>query len=154
MVRFALESELDRVNALRKQVDDLHAEHRPDVFRAGFGSDLREYARILLQSETGDILVVERDGVLCGMACVDYVRRPESPYSRARSFYHVQELAVDAAYRRRGVAAELFDFIKADAAQKGFDRVELDVWAFNESAVAFYEAMGFQSTRIWMEYTL
>ena len=50
MVRFALESDLDRVNALRKQVNDLHVENRPDVFRVGFGSDLREYARILLQS--------------------------------------------------------------------------------------------------------
>ena len=154
MVRFAAENDLERVNVLRKQVNDLHAEGRPDVFKTGFGRELQEAARVLIQGENSDILVMERNGVLCGMACVDYVHKPESPYTRARSFYHVQELAVDAAYRRRGVAAELFDFMKKDAAQRGFDKIELDVWAFNGSAVEFYEAMGFLPTRIRMEYML
>lgn len=151
MVRFAEEKDLVRVNELRKQVNDIHVKGRPDIFKAGFGAQLQDFAKVLLNGENSDIIVVERDGIICGMACVDYVNKPETPYGKARSFYHVQELAVDDAFRRQGVAGELFEFMKKDAKKKQFDKIELDVWAFNESAIAFYEAAGFRETRKWME---
>ena len=90
MVRFAKEKELDRVNELRKQVNDIHVEGRPDVFKAGFGEEIRDFAKIILESENSDIIVAEHDGKIFGMDCVDYVNRPETPYGKERSFYHVQ----------------------------------------------------------------
>ena len=147
MVRFATEKDIEKVNDLRRQVNEIHVLGRPDIFKAGF-------VYMLLNDENKDILVVERVGVICGMACVDYVCRPESPYMIARNFYHVQEIAVDEAFRRQGVARELFEFMKEDASRRGLDKIELDVWAFNESAIEFYGAMGFRETRRWMEYKL
>ena len=41
IIRFAKESELVRVNELRKQVNDLHVEGKPEIFRAGFNDELR-----------------------------------------------------------------------------------------------------------------
>lgn len=38
------------------------------------------------------------------------------------------------------------------AEERGFPKIELDVWVFNESAVKFYESLGFQSFRKMMEY--
>ena len=40
-----------------------------------------------------------RAAEIAGFATVDYIRRPESPYSLARDFYHVKEFGVDAARR-------------------------------------------------------
>lgn len=154
MVRFAEDKDLARISVLRKQVNNLHVEGMPDVFKAGFGPELQKHAAVLLNEENSDILVAERNGVICGMACVDYVYKPETPYTAARSFYHVHELAVDEAYRRQGIATELFAFMKADAAKRKLARIELDVWAFNTSAVEFYSAMGVSPTRIWMECEL
>ena len=137
---------------MRKQVNDIHVEGRPDVFKAGFGEEIRDFAKIILESENSDIIVAEHDGKICGMACVDYVNRPETPYGKARSFYHVQEIAVDAKFRRQGVAKELLEFMIADAKKRKFDKIELDVWEFNDSAIKFYEKVGFSQTRRWMEY--
>ena len=61
---------------------------------------------------------------------------------------------VDEAFRRQGIAGELFAFMKKDAIKRGFDKIELDVWEFNVSAVDFYRTMGFRETRRWMEYDL
>ena len=36
------------------------------------------------------------------------------------------------------------------AARMRFDRIELDVWSFNEEALKFYEAVGFQTYRRFM----
>lgn len=131
-------------------MNEIHVAGRPDVFKAGFDQKLQDFAYVLMNGENSDILIVERDG----MACVDYVCKPETPYRMARNFYHVQEIAVDEAFRRQGIARELFEFMKADAEKRKLNKIELDVWAFNESAIEFYEAMGFKETRIWMEYKL
>lgn len=154
MVRFAKEKDLDRVNELRKQVNDIHVEGRPDVFKAGFGNEIRNLAKVILESENSDIIVAERDGIICGMACVDYVNRPETAYGNARSFYHVQEIAVDTEFRRQGVAKELLEFMITDAKKRKLNKIELDVWEFNDSAIEFYQAVGFSQTRRWMEYAV
>ena len=96
----------------------------------------------------------ERDGIICGMVCVDYVNKPETPYSKARDFYHVQEIAVDVNHRRQGVAKELLEFMIADAKKRKLAKIELDVWEFNDSAIEFYQAVGFRQTRRWMEYEI
>ena len=152
MVRFAEEKDLDIINELRKQVNDIHVEGRPDVFKAGFGSEIRDFAKVIINGENSDIIVAERNGIICGMVCVDYVNKPETPYSKARSFYHVQEIAVDANHRRQGVAKELLEFMIADAKKRNLGKIELDVWEFNDSAIEFYQAVGFRQTRRWMEY--
>ena len=151
MVRFANDADLARINELRRQVNELHVQGRPDMFKPGFGVQIQAHAAELLHADDHAIIVAERDGAICGMACVDYVDKPETAYSRTRRYYHVQELAVDAAHRRQGVARELLEFMRADARARGFARIELDVWSFNAGAVEFYEAMGFSTYRQMME---
>ncbi len=154
MVRLAEEKDLDIINDLRKQVNDIHVEGRPDVFKAGFGTEMRDFAKVIMDRENSNIIVAERNGVICGMACVDYVNKSETPYAKARKFYHVQEIAVDVNYRRQGIAKELFEFMIADAKKRNLKKIELDVWEFNDSAIEFYQAVGFRQTRRWMEYEM
>lgn len=58
---------------------------------------------------------------------------------------------MDPAYRRQGVATELIAFVREEAQKRGFERVELNMWEFNEGALAFYEAVGFRTYRRYME---
>jgi len=154
MVRFAEEKDLDRVNELRGQVNALHAAGRPDVFKPDFCQELRDRAEEILRGENSDILVAERDGVICGMASVEYLTRPESPYMWERKFYYVAEFGVDEAFRRQGVGRELMDFMRQDARKRGFSRIELDGWEFNTNAMKFYEAVGFKPFRRFLEWDL
>ena len=153
-IRPAAEADFEAVNRLRRQVNDLHCAGRPDIFKSGFGEALRDHLRAYFASETNDLIVAEADGQIAGFAMVDYISRPASDYNLARSFYHVAEFGVDAPFRRQGIATALMDFMKADARQRGFDRIELDVWAFNDDALAFYEKAGFTTYRRFMELPL
>ena len=154
MVRIATIEDLERVNELREQVNALHVKGRPDHFKAGWNEELQDYAKNMIQSEVSDVLVAVRDSVICGFACVNYKDIPESPYRYALKFYQVGEFGVDEKFRRQGVATELVEFMKQDAKKRGFDRIELDVWEFNDSARAFYEAVGFQCIRRYMELNI
>ncbi len=154
MVRVAAIEDLDRVNELRKQVNTLHVNGRPDHFKGGWNEELQHHAMEFLEAEDKDILVAERNGTICGFACVDYIDRPETPYRFALHFYHVGEFGVDKAFQRQGVATELVEFMKQHAKEKGFSRIELDVWEFNTEAREFYEAVGFTCSRRYMELPL
>lgn len=154
MVRLATIEDFERVNELRKQVNELHVNGRPDHFRAGWNKELQYHAKDMIKAENKDILVAEREGIICGLACVDYIDLPESPYRFARHFYHVSEFCVDKAFQRQGVATELVEFMKDHAKKKGFSQIELDVWEFNPEAREFYEAVRFQCIRRYMEMKL
>lgn len=151
MVRLAKQDELERVNEIRKMVNDVHVNGRPDIFKAGFNEDLKNYIYDIWNAENKDILVAERDGIICGFACVQYVDKPENPFMNARKFYDIDEFGVDIKFRRQGVATEMIQFIKSDAKRRGMDKIELNMWEFNEGALAFYEAVGFKTYRRYME---
>lgn len=151
MVHLAKEKDLERVNELRKEVNDLHVNGRPDIFRAGFSDEMRDFVFEMWKREDKDIFVAERNGAICGFACVARQSRPESPATLAREIYHVEEFGVDERFRRQGVATELIEAIRADAKKRGFEKIELNMWEFNTDALEFYEAVGFKTYRRYME---
>lgn len=153
-IRPATENDFEAINNLRAQVNALHVQGRPDIFKPGFCEELQGHLKMYLASETNAVIAADADGQIVGFAMVDYIMRPESPYNLARSFYHVAEIGVDPAFQRKGVATALTAYMKKDALQRGFPSIELDVWAFNESALAFYEKAGFTTYRRFMELPL
>lgn len=151
VVRRARREELERVNELRRAVNDLHVQGRPKHFKPGFGPELQKHVYDQFESGQFDVLVALLDGEVAGFATAQVVHRPEGPYTLPLDFYHVEEFGVDAAFRRRGVATALVNYMKKDAAERGLSRIDLDVWAFNDSARAFYDAAGFTAYRTYME---
>mgnify|MGYP001026823616 FL=1 len=53
-----------------------------------------------------------------------------------------------------GVATKLISFCKQEAKNRGFDRLELDVWEFNEGAMKFYDSVGFKTYREYKEMNI
>ena len=151
IVRLATFEELSRVNEIRRYVNDVHVAGRPDTFRPGFSRELEQVLYRRFEAENWNILVAVLDGEIAGFASVEYLDRPESPYNRTRKMYHVEEFGVDPAFHRRGAATALVEYMKRDAAQRGYPRIELDMWEFNQGALAFYENVGFTTYRRYME---
>jgi len=151
-IRPARHEELYRVNEPRRMVNDLHVTGRPTHFKPGFAPELQGYlAEQYSHPERFSVLVAMDGEEIAGFAVVQYVHRSEGPYTLPLDFYHAEEFGVDAAHRRRGVATALVAYMKGDAKARGFTRLDLDVWAFNDSALAFYEAAGFTTYRRYME---
>ena len=153
-VRFAKENELDHINELRKQVNDLHVKGKPDVFKPGFSDELRDFINVIWNDTEQEIVVAVTDGTICGFAIIHHINKPENPFMKERDFLDIDEFCVDEAYRRKGVATDLITFIKGYAKEKGFHRIELNMWEFNRGALAFYESVGFETYRRYMEIML
>ena len=151
VIRFAKEDELEKINVLRKQVNDLHVEGKPDVFKPGFSEELQNYVYYIFKDPEQKIVVADKDGELCGFAILQHIYKPENPFMKVRDFLDIDEFCVDEKHRREGIATALIEFIKNFAIDQGYHRLELNMWEFNQDALAFYEAAGFETFRRYME---
>lgn len=150
-IRFAEYEDLEQVNVLRKQVNDLHVAGAPAFFKPGFADELRDFIYTIWQDPQKEILVCQREGKICGFAVLHAVSRPENPFKYEQSFVDIDEFGVDENCRRQGIASAMIAFIRDWAGEKGFRRLELNMWEFNREALAFYEAAGFSTYRRYME---
>ncbi len=153
-VRFVREEDLDRVNELRREVNDLHVAGKPDVFKPGFCDELRDYIHVIRADPQKRIVVAELNGQICGFAVLNHIVRPENPFMYERDFLDIDEFGVDENFRRQGVASAMIRFIREYAKENGFRRLELNMWEFNRDALAFYEAAEFRTYRRYMEIFL
>jgi ribosomal protein S18 acetylase RimI-like enzyme len=87
-----------------------------------------------------NVLVAVIDGVVAGYIKVV----PASSLESHRHVHEVRGLAVDPAFRRRGVARRLMDAAADEAVKRGARALKLRVLAPNTSARALYESCGFK----------
>ena len=153
-VRFARQEDLERINELRKQVNDLHVAGKPEIFKPGFCDELRNYIRTIWEDPHKEIVVAELEGSILGFAILNHIIRPENPFMFERNYLDVDEFGVDEASRRQGIAGAMIRFIRDYAREKGFSRLELNMWEFNRGALAFYETAGFRTYRRYLEMPL
>ncbi|MBR2122274.1 MAG: GNAT family N-acetyltransferase [Lachnospiraceae bacterium] len=149
-VRFAKEDDLVRVNELRQQVNELHVQGEPDIFKQGFDKELRDYVYTIFRDPQMKIVVYENDGQIRAYAVLNHIVKPENPFMYKRDYLDIDEFCVDEACRRQGIGMEMIRFIRGYAGEEGFDRLELNMWEFNQSALEFYEAAGFATYRRYM----
>jgi ribosomal protein S18 acetylase RimI-like enzyme len=97
----------------------------------------REFVRSILAGAGVQILAVSTDDTVVGWC--DIVRNPHE------GFRHVGRLGMAflPEYRGRGLGRRLVAQTIRAAHQIGIERVELEVFASNKRAIAFYEAAGF-----------
>lgn len=151
IVRSAEEQELERVNVLRKQVNDLHVEGKPNIFKANFYDGLSDYIYEIWNDDKKEIIVAINEGEIVGYAVLAHINRAETLFMYERDYLDIDEIGVDKDYRRHGVASEMISYILDYTKDKGFKRVELNMWEFNQRALAFYEKVGFKTYRRCME---
>ena len=68
-----------------------------------------------------------------------------------RDWLCIDDICVDENYRRHGIGKQLVDFAIKLAQGKGVDRIQLNVYEDNHSAVRFYENIGFTTQKRVME---
>jgi ribosomal protein S18 acetylase RimI-like enzyme len=144
-IRPARETDYDELCRLMEQVDALHREHLPHLFRkpAGPVRD-RDYIVDLIQDEHVGLFVAEGSVGLLGFVHVLVRHTPPIPLFVDRRFAIVDNLGVDRNSRRAGIGRALMEQAHDWAIRKGAESVELNVYEFNDPAIAFYEKLGYE----------
>ena len=158
LIRFAIDDDLPGIRSMLGQVLALHAEGRPDIFRAGTRKYSDEEILALIADDERPLFVAVAEdaapGELMGYAiCKIEDFRASNNHQPIRTLY-IDDFVVDEAVRGRHVGSTLFEHVKDWAREQGFYNVTLNVWECNPGARAFYEAMGMKVMKTEMEAIL
>ena len=154
-VRRAQEKDMERIDALLMQVERIHHEGRPDLFRVGRKKYTDEELRKLIHDDSRPILVAadEKDGVMGYAFCIFQQYQNHNIMTDIKTLY-IDDLCVDEAIRGRHIGKALYGSVLELAREQGCYNVTLNVWSCNESAMKFYEACGLKPQKVGMEVIL
>ena len=154
MIRKACEKDIPKIEDLLSQVDLVHHNGRPDIFKIGKKYD-EEELKVLLKDESRPILVAagENDEVLGYCFCIYQQHLDNSVLTDIKTLY-IDDLCVDETLRGQHIGTKLYEAALQMAKENGCYNLTLNVWSCNPSAMRFYEALGMLPQKIAMEKIL
>lgn len=157
-IRRAVNDDIPGIDSCLSQVLAVHAEGRPDLFRAGTRKYTDDELRALIADDDRPIFVaVEEDaapGEILGYGfCVVQDHTGSNNMQPIKTLY-IDDVCVDKNARGKHVGTAIYQHILDFAREGGFHNVTLNVWECNPGARAFYEAMGMSVQKTCMEQVL
>ena len=154
-VRNAEQKDIPRILELLVEVDMVHHEKRPDIFKGPATKyNAEQLSEIISNSRTPVFVCADEQDVPLGHAfCIAKQEIGNSVLTDIKTLY-IDDICVHSKARGKGVGKRLFDHTAAYAKANGFYNITLNVWSCNESALGFYEAMGLVPQKIGMEMIL
>lgn len=155
IIRKASSADIGGINALLRQVLEVHAALRPDLFITGRKKYTDEQLEDILRDEKTPVFVAAGDdGAVLGYC---FCRLREHSGANCVIDYkelYIDDLCVDANIRQRHIGKSLYDYTLDFARGQGCFNVTLNVWEGNGGARAFYEKMGMKPQKTCMETVL
>ena len=144
IVRLPRLQDYERVSKIMDQVQQLHVEWRPDVYKPASPLITMDMFEAILKDENW--YVAEADGVVVGVLEL-MKRHVESPAQVMKDVLFISTMAVDEKYRGKGIGHLFFEKVKRLKQEKGYDTIELQVNAKNRLAYEMYRKYGFTGLR-------
>lgn len=155
MIRRAEEKDIDRINALLKQVLMVHANGRPDIFIPGTTKYTNEELAVMMKDDSKPIFVsVDENDVVLGYAFCIFEEVKNCNNMHDMKTLYIDDICVDEVCRGRHIATGLYEYVTDFAKKSGCYRVTLNVWECNPGARKFYEKMGMKPLKAAMESIL
>jgi ribosomal protein S18 acetylase RimI-like enzyme len=143
-IREAVASDFESLCILFDEGDARHREMLPWIFRKPPGAAReKKYVQDLIADEATGFFVAQAGDRLVGLIAVAIRQAPELPIFVPRRYAVVDTLVVKREFQRTGIGRALMEQAQAWADAEGAESIELNVWAFNQEAVAFYKTLGY-----------
>lgn len=153
-IRKADVKNFDKINKLLYQVQKVHSDVRPDLFKQGTKKYDDKDLQDILDDDSMEIFVAvdEKDSVLGYAFCM--IQLIDSNTQNSIKTLYIDDLCVDENTRGQHIGKKLYDYVLMFAKEIGCYNVTLNVWADNKNAVGFYEKIGMKIQKIGMEKIL
>ena len=153
-VRRATEKDIPAIMDLLVQVNMVHHNGRPDLFKGPTTKYTEaELAAILADDATPVFVCVdESDRALGHGFCI--LQHSGGQLMEEHDTLYIDDICVDEAARGTGAGRALYGHILDHARSLGCYNVTLNVWTCNPGAMRFYEKLGMTPYKIGMEQIL
>lgn len=153
-VRRAAQGDIPAIMKLLEQVNRVHQQGRPDLFRLATKYTADELAAILADDATPVFVCADAAGSVLGHGFCVFQRPENTRLLVDRLTLYIDDICVDEAARGRGAGRALYEHILGFARESGCYNVTLNVWSCNPGAMRFYEKLGLVPYKVGMEQIL
>lgn len=153
MIRKANNADIQRIMELLHQVNMVHAEIRPDLFKPHTTKYNEQELSNLLADERKPIFVYD-DGSVWGYAFCQINEVKDDILLQDIKTLYIDDICVDENARGRHIGKALFEFVRDYALSIGCNNITLNVWEGNDAAMSFYRDMGMHVQKTTMETKL
>ena len=154
MIRRAQQKDIFMLGELLSQVDLVHYNGRPDIFKIGRKYNDSQLNELLSDPDRPILVSVDAEDKVMGYAfCIIQKHVDDKVLTDIKTLY-IDDLCVDEHLRGRHVGKELYSACIDLARELGCYNLTLNVWSCNESAMKFYESCGLVPQKIGMEKIL
>ena len=150
MIRKANKNDIGRIIELLHQVDMVHHEIRPDLFKPYTTKYNEQELEALLDNDNNPIFVYDDGEVLGHAFCQITDVKSHKLLQDAKTLY-IDDICVDEKARGKHVGKALYEFVRDYAKSIGCYNMTLNVWEGNDPAFSFYKNMGMKVQKTGME---
>ena len=153
-IRMVQEKDIDRMLELLRQVNLVHHEGRPDLFKVNTKYSKEQLKDIINDGNTPILVATNQDDILVGYAfCIFKQHKNDNILTDVKTLY-IDDLCIDETCRGQHIGKNLYDAVISFAKEHNCYNVTLNVWSCNPNAVKFYEHCGLVPQKITMEKIL
>ncbi len=150
IIRKAQIQDIPQIENLLFQVNKVHSDERPDIFKQGTKKYTKNQLIELLSNETKPIFVAENNNIILGYVFLILQNNSSGQFNNFKTLY-IDDLCVAENSRGQKIGKKLFNFAFDYAKQNNCYNLTLNVWALNKSAIKFYEKCGMCVQKLGLE---
>lgn len=151
-IRSLLAEDLSQLGPLLEQVDQLHLDWYPQIFRpAESARSLQNLQKLLQETE---VLLAVACSEIWGAIFYKIQSIPDNPLYQPGQQLLIDNLVVDQQQRGQGLGQALVQRVIAEARAQGISVIRLNVYDKNLSARNLYQKLGFEPLFSRLEYRL
>ena len=153
MIRKARKNDIPRIIALLHQVNMVHHEIRPDLFKPHTTKYNAQELEAMFDDDSRPIFVYDDNDVL-GYAFCQITEVSNNQLLQDIKTLYIDDICVDEEARGRHVGKALYHYVRDYAKAIGCNHITLNVWQGNDAAWHFYQNMGMKVQKTTMEVIL
>ena len=154
MIRFALIKDIPQILELLKQVNKVHYDGRPDIFKLGTKYNQSDIEEILLQQDKPILVWTDENDKTQGYCFCVVIKQDETQLLQGLKTLYIDDLCVDESCRGQHIGKALFEGAEKLAKELGCYNLTLNVWSCNPSALKFYQKLGLTPQKTYLEKIL
>jgi len=155
IIRTATEKDYSQLAKLYDELNKMHSKALPHLFvkTSKTPQDLA-YVRGILKNKNAVLFVAQSGEEIMGFIEATVRQPPDHPEAVKKNYAYVNDICVKNEYRRSSIGEKLMEAVEKWAIESGLSQIELNVWDFNKSAMAFFGKTGFKPLHHIMEKNL
>jgi len=144
IIREAEPRDADTISRLFWESDNYHFQNVPHIYREtkeSFRSS--EYLQGLMEEEKSLFYILEKDGVSLGFIYAYEEKKGFLPFHRKRTYLYIDNIVISREHQHKGYGVALLDSVIEESKKRNYSDIMLNVYSFNENAIALYQKKGF-----------